>query len=130
MFHGYSGLSTAPRRKGYDLGFSVFHEFSDMFTPTLQSCAFLGCVNGAIVNTSNSSLMTRNVIEHSFDDMGLYTDVRHPCCNSAANVVDAPRRDLICSFSKVFDAGSVYAVVEGSFCAAPSTEAPGGLLRN
>jgi len=61
--------------------------------PTLERAPHLPFIARSIVNASNASLMTANVIKDCFDDVRLHTEFSHAGSASATKVMKCVRRD-------------------------------------
>lgn len=65
-----------------------------MCGPSIKSYSFFRGVCCAIISAGNSSLGARHVVEASLHNVGCDADFRHAGCTGAAQVVNAPRREL------------------------------------
>ena len=61
-----------------------------MIRPFRQSVVHFAFVSCAIIDASNASLVTTDVIKDSLDDVRLYAKLGHLRCSGAPKVMQAP----------------------------------------
>ena len=62
----------------------------NVIRPLLQRAPHFVGVFGAIIDTSDPTFMSADVIEHCLDDVGLYAKLGHLRCSGAPKVMQAP----------------------------------------
>src|SRR5262249_21664374 len=79
-----------------DLALATLDDCGQMLAPQLQRRCNLTIIARAIVNPGDATLVARDVIKQSFDDVRLYADFfSHMCCRAATKIVQGPIRQRL-----------------------------------
>src|SRR5262249_8898547 len=82
----------------------------EMICPALERTPHLSFVARSIVNTSNATFVSADVVQHCLDDVWLCAKLCHSRCASPSEIIERPR----CNPD---------ALIERSFCPTPNLEA-------
>jgi len=108
----------------HDLTLAAFDDSHQVLAPQLQRRSDLAIIARAIVNPGDATLVARDMIEQSFDDVRLYADFfSHMCCRAATKIVQGSIRQRLAF-------GHDYSSIEKVCRIRPCGETGGATIKN